>query len=65
MELLPYHTDAKNGFGCPELVNLNKRRPYTFLILFLHKQNLKMVQRENVSQTFGTCAYLGLLILVQ
>ena len=30
-----YHTDHKNGFGCPELVNLNKSSPDTFLILFL------------------------------
>ena len=33
----PYHTDPKNGFGCPELVNLNKSRLDTFLILFLPK----------------------------
>jgi len=33
----PYHTDPKNGFGCSELVNLNKSRPDTFLILFLPK----------------------------
>ena len=32
-----YHTDHKNGFVCPELVNLNKSRPDTFLILFLPK----------------------------
>ena len=33
-----YHTDHKNGFGCPELVNLNKHRPDTSLILFPTKQ---------------------------
>ena len=33
-----YHTDHKNGFGWPELVNLNKHRPYTSLILFPTKQ---------------------------
>ena len=32
-----YHTDHKNGFSCLELVNLNKSRPDTFLILFLSK----------------------------
>ena len=33
-----YNTDHKNGFGCPELVNLNKHRPDTSLILFPTKQ---------------------------
>ena len=33
----PYHTAPKNGFDCPELVNLNKSRPDTFFILFLPK----------------------------
>ena len=33
-----YHTDHKNGFGWPELVNLNKHRPDTSLILFPTKQ---------------------------
>lgn len=32
-----YYTDHKNGFGCLKLVNLNKSRPDTFLILFLPK----------------------------